>query len=127
MTFMKLSISKAAKKWLDWVADRSYKRSYESIYCFVHPIFSFFGFWYFGHFSCVIFFPFFFHFAHLALQNVNKDYVIFSYFRNFMPKVTKTKKPKMGWTKHKSRKKVISKPWNFLIAPSIKLDFKTRK
>jgi hypothetical protein len=25
--------------------------------CFVHPIFSSFGFWYFGHFSCVIFFP----------------------------------------------------------------------
>ena len=24
---------------------------------FVHPIFSPFGFWYFGHFSCVIFFP----------------------------------------------------------------------
>ena len=28
-------------------------------FCFVHPIFSSFGFWYFGHFSCVIFFPFF--------------------------------------------------------------------
>ena len=27
--------------------------------CFVHPIFSSFGFWYFGHFSYVIFFPFF--------------------------------------------------------------------
>ena len=27
--------------------------------CFVHPIFLSFGFWYFGHFSCVIFFPFF--------------------------------------------------------------------
>ena len=26
---------------------------------FVHLIFSSFGFWYFGHFSCVIFFPFF--------------------------------------------------------------------
>ena len=47
-------------------------------YCFVHPIFSYFGFWYFGHFSCMIFFPFFFRLAHLALQNVNKDYVIFS-------------------------------------------------
>ena len=30
------------------------------INCFVHPIFSSFGFWYFGHFSCVIFFPVFF-------------------------------------------------------------------
>ena len=46
--------------------------------CFVHPIFSSFGFWYFGHFSCMIFFPVFFRLAHLALQNVNKDYVIFS-------------------------------------------------
>ena len=27
--------------------------------CFVHPIFSPFGFWYCGHFSCVIFFLFF--------------------------------------------------------------------
>ena len=26
-------------------------------FCFVHLIFSSFGFWYFGHFSCVIFFP----------------------------------------------------------------------
>ena len=37
--------------------------------CFVHPIFSSFGFWYFGHFSCMIFFPVFFRLAHLALQN----------------------------------------------------------
>ena len=28
--------------------------------CFVHPIFLSFGFWYFGHFSCVIFFLVFF-------------------------------------------------------------------
>ena len=55
-------------------------------FCFVHPIFSSFGFWYFGHFSCVIFFLVFFHIAHLALQNVNKDYVIFSYFCNFVAK-----------------------------------------
>ena len=46
--------------------------------CFVHPIFSSFGFWYFGHFSCVIFFPVLTRLAHLALQNVNKDYIIFS-------------------------------------------------
>jgi hypothetical protein len=46
----------------------------------VHPIFSYFGFWYFGHFSCVIFFPVFFRLAHLALQNVSKDYVVFSHF-----------------------------------------------
>ena len=27
--------------------------------CFFHPIFLYFGRWYFGHFTCVIFFPFF--------------------------------------------------------------------
>ena len=51
--------------------------------CFIHPIFLSFGFWYFGHFSCMIIFLFFSRLAHLALQNVNKDYVIFSYFCNF--------------------------------------------
>ena len=39
--------------------------------CYVHSISSSFGFWYFGHFSCVIFFQVFFRLAHLALQNVN--------------------------------------------------------
>ena len=33
-------------------------------------------------------------FFHLALQNVNKDYVIFLYFCNFVAKVTKNQKPK---------------------------------
>ena len=32
-------------------------------YCFVHPIFSSCEFWYFGNFSCVIFFQFFFPFC----------------------------------------------------------------
>ena len=45
-----------------------------------------FGFWYFGHFSCVIFFPGFFRLAHHVLQNVNKDYVKISCFRNFVTK-----------------------------------------
>ena len=39
----------------------------------------------------------FFCLAHLALQNVNKDYVIFLYFRNFVAK--SDQKRKMGWTK----------------------------
>ena len=51
-----------------------------------------FGFLYFGHFSCVIFFKFVsvlnYCLAYLALlskKKVNKhDYVIFSYFRNFI-------------------------------------------
>ena len=62
--------------------------------CFVHPIFSSFGLWYFGHFSCMIFFSVSFRLAYLALQIVNKDYVIFSYFRNFVTK--SDQKPKMG-------------------------------
>ena len=49
-----------------------------------------FGFWYFGHFSFVIFFPFFC-LAHLALLNINKDYVI-HIFVNSWPKVTKNEK-----------------------------------
>ena len=46
--------------------------------CFVHPIFSSFGFWYFGHFSCMIFFPVFFHLAHLALQQRLCNIFVFS-------------------------------------------------
>ena len=59
-------------------------------------IFSSFGFWCFGHFSCVIFFTFLFRLIHLALQNVNKDYVIFLYFRNFIAKNDKKPKTKNG-------------------------------
>merc|ERR1712051_848297 len=66
--------------------------------CLVRPIFSSFGFWYFRHLSCMIFFLFFFHLAHLALQNVNKYYIIFSYFHNFV--IKSDQKPKMkNWTK----------------------------
>ena len=42
------------------------------------------------------FFSVFFRFAHLALQNVNKDYIIFSYFRNFIAKSDQKPKPKNG-------------------------------
>ena len=55
--------------------------------CFVHHIFSTFGFWYFGHFSFLILFPFF-RLTHFALQNVNKDYI----FITSSPKVTKNQK-----------------------------------
>ena len=48
-------ISKLEKK---KTRDRTFQDSKHI--CFVHPIFSSFGFWYFGHFSCMIFFPFFF-------------------------------------------------------------------
>ena len=51
-------------------------------------------------------FPFFPRFAFLALQNVNKDCIIFSYFHimTSSPKVTKNQKPKMGWTKKKTQR-----------------------
>ena len=39
---------------------------------------------------------FFFRLAHLALQNVNKYYVIFSYLRNFIAKSDKKPKTKNG-------------------------------
>ena len=48
----------------------------------------------------------FFRLAHLALQNVNKDYVIFLYFSNFVNKTDQ--KRKMGWTKHKSQFKFFT-------------------
>ena len=69
-------------------------------HCLVHPIFLSFGFWYFGHISCVIFFPFFFRLAHLALQNVNKDYAIFLYFRNMNANRFWTKNPQAGHSEH---------------------------
>ena len=55
----------------------------KSFLCFVHPIFSSFGFWSLQLRDLLsIFF-------HLALQNVNKDYVIFFVFSS--TKVTKMK------------------------------------
>ena len=66
------------------------------LFCFVHPIFfSSFGFWYFGYSML----PVFFHLAPLALQNVNKGYVIFSYFCNFIAKKDQKSKTKNGMNK----------------------------
>ena len=62
------------------------------------------GFWYFSHFSCVIYFPVFFHLAHLALQNVNKDYVKFSYFSNVIAKSDQKPKTKNVMNKTKNNK-----------------------
>jgi hypothetical protein len=70
---------------------------------FVYHIFLSIGFWYFGHFSCVIFVLVFFSLAHLALQNVKKDYIIFLYFRNFIAK--SEQKPK---TKNVMNKTIIN-------------------
>ena len=63
----------------------------------VHPIFSSFGFWYFGHFSCVIFFPVF-RPAHLALQNVNKDYIFSNFCNLFIKSHHKPKTKRMNET-----------------------------
>ena len=60
--------------------------------CFVHPIFSYFGFWYFGHFSCVIFFPSCPSCLAKCKQRLRKI--------TSSPKVTKNQKQKMRWTKH---------------------------
>ena len=70
-------------------------------YMFRSSHFFSFDFWYFDHFSCMIFFPLFFCLAHLALQNVNKDYAIFSYFCIFSAKSDQKPKTKNGM-KHRS-------------------------
>ena len=59
------------------------------IYCFVHPIFSSFGFWYFGHFSCVIFFPFFPSCPSCLAKCKQR---LCNIFVTSLPKVTKNKK-----------------------------------
>ena len=61
-----------------------------------------FIFLYFGQFSCLIFFKFvsFLNFLPCSEKKVNKqDYVIFSYFRNF---VNQNEKRKMEGKAHKS-------------------------
>ena len=78
--------------------------------CFVHPIFQSFG-----HFSCVIFFPVFFRLAHLALQNINKDYLIFSYFRNFVAKKNQKPKTKNGMNETEVTKKESRSVCNLVV------------
>ena len=53
-------------------------------------VFWFFVFW--THDFLIVFFCL----AHLALQNVNKDHIIFSYFRNFVAKSDRKPKVKNG-------------------------------
>jgi len=64
-------------------------------FCFIHSIFSSFGFWYFGHFSFVIFFPFFPVLPILPCKMQTKI-IIFSYFRNFVTKSDQKPKTKNG-------------------------------
>ena len=60
------------------------------------PYFRLLVFGNFDHFSFLILFPLFFRLAHLALQNVNKDSMIFSYCRNFVAKSDQKPKKKNG-------------------------------
>jgi hypothetical protein len=89
-------------------------------FCSSH-IFSF-GFWYVGHFSGVIFFPLFFSLAHLSLQKVNKDYVIFSYFCNFVAK--SDQKPKIKNGMNETFEEVLKETRNFITK---KKHYKQRK
>ena len=82
---------------------------------FVHPIFLSFGFWYFGHFRVVWFSFLFLSLAHVALQNVNKDYIIFPYFH----KSDQKPKTKMGWTKQKTLQIIIHETFHHTHNPTI--------
>ena len=66
--------------------------------CFVHPIFLSFGFWYFGHFSCVIFFQAFFPSCPSCLAKCKQRSR--NIFVTLLPKVNKNQKRKVRWTKH---------------------------
>ena len=67
--------------------------------CFVHPIFSYFGLWYFVHFSYVIFFRFFSVLTILPCKMYTKNTQYFCIFITFLPKVTKKPKTKNGMNK----------------------------
>ena len=58
-----------------------------------------------------------FRLAHLALQNLNKEYVIFSYFRNFIAK--SVQKPKMTFTGFSQHNKILKWKRYFWIQKSI--------
>ena len=59
-------------------------------FCFAHPIFLSFGFWYFGHFSSMILFPSCTSYLVKCKQRLRNIFV------TSLPKVTKNKKQKMG-------------------------------
>ena len=66
----------------------SFIKTTVSLHCFVHPIFLSFGFWYFGHFSCVIFIPVFFSSCPSYLAKCKQRY--FRILATLLPKLTKT-------------------------------------
>ena len=66
--------------------------------------FGIFVFSHFGHFNCVIFFRFF----PSCLENVNKDYVKFSYFYNFIDKSDQKPKTQNGMNETLKEKTSVS-------------------
>ena len=82
----------------------------------------FFVFWYFGHFSCMIFFPVFSVLP--ILQNVKKKiYVIFSYFRNFVAKSDQKPKTKNGMNKTIASELPVKNEIFVLAGPKLKPSF----
>ena len=67
-------------------------------------IFSSFGFWYFGHFSCEIFFPSSPSCLAKCKQRLRN---IFCIFLTLFPKVTKNQKREMEWTKKRRQRKIL--------------------
>ena len=66
-------------------------------------------------------FPFFSRLTHLALQNVNKDYVIFSYFRNFVAKSDQKQKLKNWNVRNTSQQNRVERnDWPYLKNKKIK-------
>ena len=77
--------------------------------------------------TLVVWFSFlsFFHLSHLALQNVNKDYIIFSYFHNFVTKSDRKPRTKKGMNETDGSKSALNSTILVLIRLYIspKLDF----
>ena len=92
-------------------------------------------FWVFWSLQLRDFLSVFFHHAHLALQNVNKEYVIFLYFRNSNAKSDEKQKTKYGinetfemnwrdlcdtaefwmlWTLEKNKRRKKNMNWSFV-------------
>ena len=72
-------------------------------FCFAHPIFLSVGFWYFGHFSSVILFPFFPSCPSCLVKCKQRLYNIFV---TSSPKVTKNQNTKFGMNETKVRRTV---------------------
>ena len=59
--------------------------------------------------------------THLALQNENKDYIIFLYFHSFLARSDQT--PNLAWTKHKLATKILifMTPWYYILLSRLQI------